>query len=46
MRLKFSEIVTLVFLTTGVDKAIGNFTVRCVEIQRFGWGTVLVLSNG
>lgn len=45
MGLKFSE-VTLLFLTTGVDRATGNIIVRLVEIQRFGWAVVLVLSNG
>lgn len=37
MGLKFSEVVTLLFLTTGVDRAMGNIIVRLVEIQRSGW---------
>jgi len=46
MGLKFSEVVTLVFLTTEADRATGNFILRFVEIQRFDWAIVLVLSNG
>lgn len=45
MGLKFSEVVTSVFLTTGVGRATGNSIVRFVEIQTFVWTIAVVLDN-